>query len=213
MRISEIFLSLQGESSSVGLPTVFVRTAGCNLRCRWCDTTYAFTGGEEMTPAEVARRAAAYGVRRVCLTGGEPLLQPHEEVRTLLDLLRDHEVSIETSGAVSLRGYPLREGHRWVMDLKCPSSGMSGRMDLGNLDHLRGGDELKFVVADEADYRWAVDTIRRHGLERRCRLLFSPVHGELDPARLAEWVLRDRLDARVQVQLHKLLWGDRRRGV
>ncbi len=213
MRVSEIFLSLQGESSSAGLPTVFVRTAGCHLRCRWCDTTYAFAGGEELAPAEVYRRAAAFGVRRACLTGGEPLLQPRHEVLALLDLLGDWEVSVETSGAVSLEGFPLRDGHRWVMDLKCPSSGMSERMDLANLDRLRPVDEVKFVVGDEADYRWAVETIRRHGLERRCRLLFSPVYGELDPARLAEWILRDRLEARLQVQLHKLLWGPDRRGV
>jgi len=213
VRVSEIFLSLQGESSSAGLPTVFVRTAGCHLRCRWCDTAYAFAGGEEMTPAEVYQRAAAYGVRRACLTGGEPLLQPRHEVLALLDLLGGWEVSVETSGAVSLAGFPLRDGHRWVMDLKCPSSGMSERMDLANLERLRPVDEVKFVVGDEADYRWAVETIRRHGLERRCRLLFSPVYGELDPARLAEWILRDRLEARLQVQLHKLLWGPDRRGV
>ncbi len=210
MRVSEVFLSLQGESSSAGLPTVFVRTAGCNLRCRWCDTAYAFTGGEELPPAEVRRRVEAYGVRRVCLTGGEPLLQPRDEVAALLDLLADREVSVETSGAVPLAPHALRQHHRWVMDVKCPSSGMSGRLHPDNLRRLRPQDEVKFVVADEADYRWAAAFIREHGLEGRHRLLLSPVHGELDPAALAEWILEDRLEARLQVQLHKLLWGDAR---
>lgn len=210
MRISEVFLSLQGESSSAGLPTVFVRTTGCNLRCRWCDTAHAFTGGEEMSPEEVRRRVDACGVRRVCLTGGEPLLQPRGEVAALLDLLADHEVSVETSGALPLAPYTLREHHRWVMDVKCPSSGMADRMDRDNLRRLRPQDEVKFVVADEADYRWAAAFIRRHGLDGRHRLLLSPVHGELDPAALAAWMLEDRLEARLQVQLHKLLWGDAR---
>lgn len=214
MRVSEIFLSIQGESASAGLPTVFVRTAGCPLRCRWCDTPYALKGeGETLTPDEVHRRAAAYGVRRLCLTGGEPLAQPRDEVLALLDLLASWEVSVETGGAHSLAGVPLRPGHRWVMDVKCPSSGMSERMDLGNLERLRPQDEVKFVVADEADYRWAADLVRRFRLEGRCRLLFSPVHGELAPAALAEWLLRDRLEARLQVQLHKIIWGPAARGV
>lgn len=210
MRINEIFLSLQGESSSAGLPTVFVRTTGCNLRCRYCDTAYAFTEGEEMSPEEVRRRVDACGVRRVCLTGGEPLLQPRGEVAALLDLLADREVSVETSGALPLAPYALREHHRWVMDVKCPSSGMAGRLHADNLRRLRPQDEVKFVVADEADYRWAAAFIREHGLDGRHRLLLSPVHGELDPAALAAWMLEDRLEARLQVQLHKLLWGDAR---
>jgi len=210
--VKEIFLSLQGESGSQGLPTVFIRTSGCDLRCSWCDTAYAYTGGEEMTPGEVEGRVRAFGVRRACLTGGEPLLQPREEIQELLDRLGEFELSIETGGHRPLHPYRLAPGHRWVMDLKCPSSGMSGRMCWDNLEVLRPRDEVKFVVADRRDYLWARETISRHRLPERCRVLLSPVHGVLQPAELAGWMLKDRLEARLQLQLHKLLWGEGARG-
>ncbi len=213
MRVKEIFLSLQGESSSQGWPTVFVRTAGCDLRCAWCDTTYAYQGGEEMAPGEVAERVRAYGVRRVCLTGGEPLLQPREEIQALLESLGDLEVSIETGGHRPLDLYRLGPRHRWVMDLKTPSSGMEGHVRWENLDLLCSWDEVKLVVADRRDYLWAREVIQRHRLTERFRVIFSPVHGVLPPAELARWILDDRLEVRLQLQLHKLIWGEEARGV
>lgn len=213
MRINEIFLSIQGESSSQGLPTVFVRTTGCNLRCGYCDTEYAFYDGSAMSPEEVFAQVEGFGVNRVCLTGGEPLLQPPDELRRLLDLLDPYEVSIETGGSLPIVGYDLRDRHRWVMDIKCPSSGMSDRGDYGNIASLRPRDEVKFVVGDEGDYHWSVQVMERHRLPEHCRVLFSPVFGRMDPSLLAEWLLRDRVEGRLQVQLHKVLWGPRRRGV
>lgn len=213
MLISEIFFSLQGETSSVGLPTVFIRTAGCHLRCSYCDTSYAWRGGTPMTAREAVARAMAFGCRRFCLTGGEPLLQPAEEVQELIDLLAPHELSIETGGAIDIGRWRLHPPHRWVLDVKCPSSGEAHRMDLGNLMRLRPVDEVKFVVGDAADYAWARDLLRAHDLERRCRVLFSPVHGVLDPALLAGWLLEDRLEARLSLQVHKLIWGEGARGV
>lgn len=215
MRIHEIFLSIQGESASIGLPTVFVRTTGCHLRCRWCDTEYAFYEGSDLTVEQIASRVDELGrsFRRVCLTGGEPLLQPREEIQALLDRWQRHEVSIETSGAVPLGDWRLHDGQRWVMDVKCPGSRMAHRMCWENVDLLRPQDEAKFVVADRADFDWALRKVAEHRLDRRCRLLFSPVHGELKAADLACWVLDARLDARVQLQLHKLIWGAEARGV
>lgn len=211
MRINEIFLSLQGESSSAGLPTTFVRTTGCNLRCAWCDTTYAYSEGSEMTPEEVFEHVAANDVRRVCLTGGEPLLQPEAELKRLLELLAGQEVSIETNGAQPLGNYSLGPGHRWVMDVKCPSSNMAGRLIRDNLALLRPHDEVKFVIAGKGDYGWARTFIKEHGLVDRCRVILSPVHG-FKPDSLAGWILEDRLDVRVQVQLHKVIWDPEARG-
>ncbi len=213
MLVSEIFFSLQGESSSAGLPTVFIRTAGCHLRCSYCDTAYARHGGTAMTVEEVFSQATAFGCRRFCLTGGEPLLQPAEEVQQLIDLLAPYELSIETSGAIDVGRWRLHPAHRWVLDVKCPSSGETGRMDLRNLERLRPVDEVKFVVGDAADYAWARGIIRAYGLERRSRVLFSPVFGVLAPALLAGWLLEDRLEARLSLQVHKYIWGPEARGV
>jgi len=208
LRVSEIFASLQGESTTVGVPTVFVRLTGCPLRCRWCDTTYAFRGGERLTIDEILARVSDLGLPEVCVTGGEPLAQA--ACRELLTALADagHRVSLETSGALSIAGLDPRV--RCVMDLKAPGSGEADKNLWDNLDHLRPHDEVKFVLAGRADYDWAKDVLERHGLARRATVLFSPVTGELAPSTLADWIVADRLPVRFQLQLHKILWGDAR---
>lgn len=208
LRVSEIFASLQGESTTVGVPTVFVRLTGCPLRCRWCDTTYAFRGGERLTIDEILARVSDLGLPEVCVTGGEPLAQA--ACRELLATLADagHRVSLETSGALSIAGLDPRV--RCVMDLKAPGSGEADKNLWDNLDHLRPHDEVKFVLAGRADYDWAKDVLERHGLARRATVLFSPVAGELAPSTLADWIVTDRLPVRFQLQLHKILWGDAR---
>jgi 7-carboxy-7-deazaguanine synthase len=208
LRVSEIFASLQGESTTVGVPTVFVRLTGCPLRCHWCDTTYAFRGGERLTIDEIVARVAALGLSEVCVTGGEPLAQP--ACRELLTALLDagYRVSLETSGALSIAGLDPRV--RCVMDLKAPGSGEVDKNLWDNLDHLRAHDEVKFVLADRADYEWAKDILERHALARRATVLFSPVAESLPPSTLAEWIVADRLPVRFQLQLHKILWGDAR---
>ena len=208
LRVSEIFASLQGESTTVGVPTVFVRLTGCPLRCRWCDTTYAFRGGERLTIDEILARVSDLGLPEVCVTGGEPLAQA--ACGDLLTALGDagHRVSLETSGALSIAGLDPRV--RCVMDLKAPGSGEADKNLWDNLDHLRPHDEVKFVLAGRADYDWAKDVLERHGLARRATVLFSPVAGELAPSTLADWIVADRLPVRFQLQLHKILWGDAR---
>ena len=208
LRVSEIFASLQGESTTVGVPTVFVRLTGCPLRCRWCDTTYAFRGGERLTIDEILARVSDLGLPEVCVTGGEPLAQA--ACRDLLTALADagHRVSLETSGALLIAGLDPRV--RCVMDLKAPGSGEADKNLWDNLDHLRPHDEVKFVLAGRADYDWAKDVLERHGLARRATVLFSPVAGELAPSTLADWIVADRLPVRFQLQLHKILWGDAR---
>ena len=208
LRVSEIFASLQGESTTVGVPTVFVRLTGCPLRCRWCDTAYAFSGGERLTIDEILARVSDLGLPEVCVTGGEPLAQA--ACRELLATLADagHRVSLETSGALSIAGLDPRV--RCVMDLKAPDSGEADKNLWDNLDHLRPHDEVKFVLAGRADYDWAKDVLERHGLARRATVLFSPVTGELAPSTLADWIVADRLPVRFQLQLHKILWGDAR---
>jgi len=208
LRVNEIFYSLQGESTRAGLPCVLIRLTGCHLRCRWCDTAYAFYEGEWLSRAEVLARVAAFGCPLVELTGGEPLLQPGA-----LPLLADlcdagYEVLLETSGAVDIA--PVDSRVRKIVDVKCPGSGEAERNHWPNLDVLRETDELKLVIADEADYLWARDLVRERQLHRRCPVHFSPVAGELDPAMLAAWILRDHLSVRLQLQLHKQLWGTAR---
>ncbi len=206
LRISEIFLSLQGESRTVGWPTVFVRLTGCPLRCRYCDTEYAFTGGEWMELEAIVDGVRDYRVRHVTVTGGEPLAQP--AVRDLLSRLCDLglSVSLETSGALSVAGLDPRVVK--VMDLKTPGSGESHRNHWPNLDHLRPEDQVKFVITDEKDYRWSRSVLEAHDLADRCEVLFSPAHGQLPARELADWIVRDRLPVRFQIQLHKALWGE-----
>jgi 7-carboxy-7-deazaguanine synthase len=206
LRITEIFLSLQGESRSSGFPTVFVRLTGCPLRCGYCDTSYAFKGGEWMTVEEVLAQVAEYGVEHVCVTGGEPLAQTHCE--GLLAALCDagHEVSLETCGALDVSGVDPRVIK--VMDLKTPGSGESEKNRYANVDQLTDRDQVKFVICDEADYAWSRQKMNELQLPARCEVLFSPAKTEQDPLELAEWILRDRLPVRFQLQLHKILWGD-----
>ncbi|OIR11540.1 7-carboxy-7-deazaguanine synthase [mine drainage metagenome] len=206
LRISEIFYSLQGETSRVGLPTVFVRLTGCPLRCTYCDTTYAFTGGQTMTLDAIMAEVARHAPRYVTVTGGEPLAQ--KNCLSLLRALCDagYEVSLETGGALDVSG--VDERVMTVLDIKTPASGEMSRNLWSNLDRLDPHDEIKFVLCDEADYAWAKQVLQEHQLARRCAVLFSPAQGQLAPRYLAEWILRDHLPVRLQVQLHKLLWGN-----
>ena len=206
LRVTEIFFSLQGETSRVGLPTVFVRLTGCPLRCGYCDTAYAFHGGESVALTTILDRVAAYGARHVTLTGGEPLAQ--KPALVLLRQLADagYSVSLETSGALDVSGVDVRISK--ILDLKTPGSGESVRNLWANLDHLTPHDEIKFVLCDEQDYVWAREQLQTRRLNALCPVLFSPVHGQLEPRRLAEWILRDQLPVRLQIQLHKLLWGE-----
>jgi 7-carboxy-7-deazaguanine synthase len=206
LRITEIFLSLQGEAGSVGWPTVFVRLTGCPLRCGYCDTAYAFHGGERMALETILETVATHGVRHVCVTGGEPLAQ--RGCATLVTRLCDagYEVSVETSGALDIGVLDPRA--RCVMDVKTPGSGEMARNLPANLALLRAQDYAKFVICGRADYEWARDFVARHDLAARCEVLFSPSWGQVPPAELADWILADRLPLRFQLQLHKVLWGD-----
>jgi 7-carboxy-7-deazaguanine synthase len=212
LHINEIFYSIQGESTHAGRPCVFVRLTGCNLRCAWCDTEYAFYEGRKMPIAEVAQIVGDYRCDLVEVTGGEPLLQ--EGVYPLMDVLLDagKTVMIETSGASDVSKLDARVIK--IMDLKCPGSGEVARNLWSNLEHLSSRDEIKFVLADRIDYEWARAAIAEHKLESRVNaILLSPVHGQLDPAMLAKWILEDRLTARMQLQMHKQIWGPNARGV
>ncbi len=217
LRITEIFHSIQGESTWAGLPCTFVRVTGCPLRCVWCDTAYAFHGGERMTLAEIVAAVDAIATPLVEVTGGEPLAHPNVVPLTTMLADRGYTVLIETSGAFDVSGLDPRV--RRIMDLKCPGSGECERNLWSNLDHLEARDEVKFVVADRTDYEWARDTIRSRGLDRRVddgslgALLISPVWGNLDLEALAGWILEDQLPVRFQLQLHKLIYGPDRIGV
>lgn len=206
LRVSEIFFSLQGETSRTGLPTVFVRLTGCPLRCVYCDTTYAFSGGESMTLAAIMAEVAKHRAHHVCVTGGEPLAQ--KNCLALLRMLCDagYDVSLETSGALDVSGVDARVAK--VLDIKTPSSGEVEKNLWRNLEHLSAQDEIKFVLDGEADYHWAVQKLDELKLAQRCAVLFSPVQGRLAAKDLAEWILRDHLPVRMQIQLHKVLWGN-----
>ncbi|MDV3240272.1 MAG: 7-carboxy-7-deazaguanine synthase QueE [Methylocaldum sp.] len=206
LRVTEIFYSLQGESRTVGLPTVFVRLTGCPLRCVYCDTAYAFTGGQKMSINEIVAEVGTYHPGYVTVTGGEPLAQ--RGCLVLLDALveKGYEVSLETSGALDVSDVNPKVVK--VLDLKTPSSCEESRNLYRNLNYLDRKDQLKFVIMNEADYQWAKAKMEEYGLSDRCEVLFSPAMGAQDPAELADKILRDRLPVRFQVQLHKILWGD-----
>ncbi len=206
LRVTEIFYSLQGETSRVGLPTVFVRLTGCPLRCHYCDTAYAFHGGETRKVGDILEAVAPYGTRYVTVTGGEPLAQ--KNALLLLTALADagYSVSLETSGALDITGVDARVSR--IVDIKTPGSGEAAKNRWGNLARLSGHDEIKFVLCGAEDYEWAKRVLVQHGLAEICPVLFSPSYGELDAATLADWILRDRLPVRMQLQLHKQLWGE-----
>lgn len=206
LRITEIFRSLQGEADTVGMPTTFVRLTGCPLRCQYCDTAYAFSGGRWMAIEDVLAEVASLGARYVCVTGGEPLAQ--RPVLPLMAALCDagYRVSIETSGSLPIDVIDPRVVR--VVDLKTPGSGECERNRYDQLAHLRPADQVKFVICDRADYEWSRAQVEAHGLDRRCGVLFSPSHEQLEAGQLADWIVSDRLSVRLQVQLHKYLWGN-----
>ncbi len=206
LRLTEIFLSLQGEARSIGWPTVFVRLTGCPLRCQYCDTAYAFHGGDWWTFDAILEDVARHGARHVCVTGGEPLAQ--KRCVALLARLCDagYEVSLETSGAIDIGDVDPRVSR--VLDIKTPASGEVGRNLWSNLPLLTPHDQVKFVICDRADYEWSKGVLAEHRLAATCDVLFSPSFGQVSPRELADWIVADRLPVRFQVQLHKLLWDD-----
>lgn len=207
LRITEIFYSLQGESNLVGLPTVFIRLTGCPLRCNYCDTSYAFQGGEKMQIAEIIKQAEQYNAKHITVTGGEPMAQTEciDLMQQLLD--KGFIVSLETSGALGLANVDKRVIK--VIDLKTPSSTEQHRNRYDNIAYLNHQDQVKFVIADEQDYQWAKKIIEQYRLTNRCEVLFSPCMDKQAPSQLADKILADQLPVRFQLQLHKILWGDR----
>lgn len=211
LKVNEIFHSIQGESTHAGRPCVFVRLTYCNLRCTYCDTEYAFYQGSERSIDEILEVVGGYGCKLVEVTGGEPLIQ--RETAQLLERLvaEGYEVLLETSGAWPIDVVP--SGVRTIMDIKTPGSGMVTSNRWGNLDLLKPGDEVKFVICGREDYVWAKGVVAEHDLTARCAVLFSPSHGQLEASDLSAWVLADRLDVRVQLQIHKYIWSPTTRGV
>jgi 7-carboxy-7-deazaguanine synthase len=208
LRISEIFYSLQGETSRVGLPTVFVRTTGCPMRCTYCDTAYAFSGGEDMNIGKILDEVGRYPARYVTVTGGEPMAQKNclMLLRALCD--RGYHVSLETGGALDISGVDARAMK--VLDIKTPASGEAAKNHWPNLAALNAHDEIKFVLCDRADYEWAKQKLHEHNLADKCTVLFAPAQDTLSATDLADWILQDHLPVRMQVQLHKILWGNQR---
>lgn len=206
IRITEIFLSLQGEAMFTGIPTVFIRTTGCPLRCGYCDTAYAFSGGQKLTIEEILTQTQSYGVKHVTLTGGEPLAQPG--ALNLLEALVDKGfiVGLETSGAMDVSKVP-EKVHK-ILDLKTPDSGEEAKNLYSNLDFLNNKDQIKLVICSKNDYDWAKKMLKEYSLNLLCEVLFSPSYGQMEPRELAEMIIADRLPVRLQIQLHKLLWGE-----
>jgi len=205
MKVNEIFNSIQGEGVTIGIPTTFVRLTGCNLRCKWCDTQYAYEEGEELTVAEVVERIGEYGSEQVCITGGEPLVQ--KEVPRFLDILLNdgYLVTLETNGSLSIEPLPCSDGLMVSMDIKCPGSGEHSKMDFNNIEILGPGDQLKFIISNDEDYEYAKKVIEQY--KPSCNIVMTPV----DVAKLkhlAERVLEDKLKVRVLPQLHKIIWGN-----
>ncbi len=207
LKIHEIFHSLQGESSRIGLPTVFVRLTGCPMRCVYCDTAYAFSGGSNMEISEIMTKVADYGTQYVTVTGGEPLAQ--KACLVLLKELCDagYSVSLETGGAIDIS--PVDKRVSVILDIKSPDSGELENNFWPNLQQLKASDEVKFVLCGRADYDWAKDILSQHQLNKKCPVLFSPVYSQLNPTDLANWIVADQLPVRMQVQLHKILWGEK----
>lgn len=211
MKICEIFTSIQGESSYAGIPCTFIRMAGCNLRCSYCDTTYAYEESIELSENEILNEVTLIGTNLVTITGGEPLLQ--EGTFHLVERLigEGHKVLIETNGTLSIKDIDSRA--IIVIDVKTPGSGMSEDMDVSNFDYIKLSDEVKFVITDRTDYEWSKDIIRKYNLKSRCQILFSPAFGMLAPELLIKWMIEDRLDVRLNLQMHKYIYGGERRGV
>ncbi len=211
MKVCEIFTGIQGESSYAGLPCTFIRLAGCNLRCSYCDTVYAYEEGTELTEDEIINKVKAAGTNTVEITGGEPLLQG--DVLNLIKSLLDEgcTVLVETNGSQDIKGIDKRAVI--ILDIKTPGSKMSEKMRLSNLTYLKPADELKFVITDRRDYDWSKNFIIEHGLSGKCKILFSPVFGNVEPADLSTWIISDRLDVRLNLQLHKYIYGPDARGV
>jgi 7-carboxy-7-deazaguanine synthase len=206
LRVTEIFYSLQGEARTVGYPTVFIRLTGCPLRCGYCDTTYAFQGGEWKSLDSILEEVESYKPGYITVTGGEPLAQ--KQCINLLSQLCDagYQVSLETSGAMDVTNVDPRVSK--VMDLKTPGSGEESQNRYENIQHLTSNDQLKFVICNREDYDWAIGKLEEYNLTEKCEVLFSPIHGQLEPSKLADWILQDKLPVRFQLQLHKYLWGD-----
>ena len=206
LKVNEIFFSLQGESNKAGLPTAFIRLTGCPLRCHYCDTEYAFYEGKKQSIADILKTISSFRTKHVTVTGGEPLAQQNcpDLLKQLCD--EDYDVSLETSGAMELAGVDTRVVK--IMDIKTPGSGEEDKNRFKNLDYINHKDQIKFVICNERDYSWAKQILRQYHLNERCEVLFSPAHGELNATQLADWILKDKLPVRFQIQLHKYLWGD-----
>ncbi|RKD27340.1 7-carboxy-7-deazaguanine synthase [Caminicella sporogenes DSM 14501] len=209
MKVNEIFLSIQGEGVSTGFPTIFIRFTGCNLRCSFCDTKYSYEDGEEMSVEEIYNEVKKFKYKRVCITGGEPLLQ--EDLSKLLYLLKEYEVNIETNGSVDLGKYRLLPNHRFTMDMKVPSSMESKKMIFTNFKYLKDRDEIKFVIGTREDYEWAKEVIKKY--YRKGIITFSPVFNKIEPKEIVNWILQDNLDVRFQLQIHKIIWEPDEKGV